>query len=139
MVLLLNIPLASYFVNVFSGIRPSQVKPEADTLSTCVVYVPDGALFRVKVTAPPLPVVLLADHDWLVVLFASVIETDALATGSPKSSTRVTVTDRFLSWVFPPCAEYVMESTDTTLAVVAGIREKLIVVVPLSVTETDAV
>ena len=74
MVLLLNIPLASYFVNVFSGLRPSQVKPEADTLSTCVVYVPDGALFRVKVTAPPLPVVLLADHDWLVILFASVIE-----------------------------------------------------------------
>ena len=61
---------------------------------TFVVYVPDGALLKVNVTVPYVPVVPLADHDCAA--FVSVTETDAPATGLARLSLRATVTLRCL-------------------------------------------
>ena len=81
---------------------PSHGNPAADTLVTVVVYVPDGAFFRVNVTVPLVPVVPLASHDRVIVVFVRITETDAPATALPRLSLRATVTMRSLFLVLPP-------------------------------------
>ena len=113
--------MLSYFVKLFGGVRPSQVKPLAMTLVIVVVYVPDGDFFKVKPASPVLLVVPVAVQDLFP--FESWIEIDAPLTLFPESSDIRTDTVRCLSLFFPPSGEYAIESTPTAGELFIGTLE----------------
>ena len=128
--------MVKVFTVLFGGVIPSQVRPLAITLVIVVVYVPDGAFFRVKPTSPLLLVVPVAIQELFP--FESRIETDASLTLFESSDT-CTVTVRCLSPAFPPFVVYVIESTPTRVPVTGGVPtviviESLLVFPPASMT-----